>query len=110
MIKFNKKKKTKYLLDQNCSAAIGEIIPANFVNVDDIMKAEGIEPVKRQSYHDSVILDVAIKHGYTIITKDKGLVIRTIIKGKDIIFSDFEGLHLIRGTKTKHIIAVGELV
>jgi predicted nuclease of predicted toxin-antitoxin system len=97
-------KSKKYMLDENCYSAIGEIRQPNFFNVTDVMRLEGIQKEKK-SFHDSVILDVAIKHNYIIITKDKGLAMLSILKGRDVVFSNFEGLHFLCGDtkKVKHL-------
>lgn len=98
----------KYLLDENIYTAMGQVAPSNFHNLKDIIRIEGI-PITGKRIHDSTVLDISLKYNYTLITRDKGLAMRAMIKGKDVVYCTLEGIFFIKSSNIKRLDSLDKL-
>ena len=74
----------KFVLDENLTLPEKDL-PENMINARELYFREGI---RSWGVEDGKLLELAIKNGYTIITKDKRLAIKTNQKGFDVVFAD----------------------
>lgn len=83
----------KYVLDENMQDK--KLSGKNIINAKDLYLECGV--IDPKGVRDEYLLMMASNHGYTIITKDKGLVLLAVKKKKEIVWSVGERLILVRG-------------
>lgn len=74
----------KFVLDENITV-IDECLPQNVINARELFFQNG---VRQFGIEDKQFLRLARKHGYIIITKDSGLVIRANQSYQDVVYAD----------------------
>ena len=70
----------KFVMDENCQSR--QEIPTHFINADWLL----FKNWKEKGLADGELLDIATKDGYTIVTRDKGLITMAINKGIEIVY------------------------
>jgi len=87
--------KLTYLLDENIQVSKSEKLSKKYVNLRDILGWK---------CPDWIVLEKAKEMELTIITCDKGLVVRALIENQDIVYQDDYGNRFyLRGKATKLI-------
>lgn len=86
----------KLLMDENCQSR--QEFPPSFINADWLL----FKNWKKKGLPDSDLLDLATKEGYTIVTRDKGLITMAINKGIEIIYyNPLDNWFLVKSEKLK---------
>ena len=87
--------KPKYLLDAMLSISKEEKKSGLYVELKHIAKPY---------LPDYIVLKIAIEKQLTLITKDKGMIIRALIVGVNVIFQEEWGRrYYVYGTKTEYL-------
>lgn len=72
----------KFVLDENVTIP-DESLPENMINVRELYFQNGL---RQHAIEDTKFLKLARKHGYIIVTKDKGLAIRVNQSEQHVVY------------------------
>lgn len=98
---------TRYILDENLYHKIGHN-PKNQFNVSEVYRIHHgtISPKK---IPDMVVLQLAIDFNYVIITRDRGLTLASLMRGKDVIYCGLNGIFHLKASGVKRVKCLEEL-
>lgn len=91
----------KFVLDENVTKRIRSEMPEYVINFRFLYHLNGDE--KTFGHNDDYFIKTAQKHGFTIITRDKGLVLKALSLSHDIVWQDGELYRLFYGGHVKQI-------
>jgi len=90
----------KFVFDEGLTRHKKYNFPKGCMNVTTLAIQDGHITNNGMGLEDADVLFIAKKHGYVVITRDKGFILMALTRNEDIVYRDtFSKLHFIKGSE-----------
>lgn len=91
----------KFVFDEGLTRHKKYNFPKGCMNITTLAIQNGYTVNNGMGLDDSGVLYLAKKHGYVVITRDKGFILMALSKNEDIVYRDtLSQIHYIKGSET----------